>query len=587
MQRNRQKAILAVLLTFSSASLFAANPIRLNGTDFKGADHFRDIVQDRQNVGSIYPVQSKRNTLTAEFEIEPTSDEFFVYINGSYYKNPQKHKVNFCINGTSFYKGSSRFSDGKWSWETFTVPSDVLTEKNTIKLENLEEKGLYGDTGCFMIWQCVISERPVDPEKVQPDPLEQFGFDLDGGQYNLFTDGPEPGFKFRGIKGWNFSVQDYLDIIPFMAENKMNFLMNCYLSVFPRTEKMLTFENCLVPHHNNWWEDISASEKEGYQKIVQRCKENNIIFCFSMNPNYHSTRAFDYKNEKDFNDLLKHYLWAQSIGVRWFNVSFDDIKTGIDPKGQAQSVSRLLSILREKDSGVQMIFCPTYYRGPYNDKEREYLEALKEYLPQDTYIFWTGAGRNQRITKQEAAEYKEAIGRRLILWDNYPVNNGSNTMHLGPLIGRDPQIVQIAEGYISNPMWPQVSLNQLPLITAADFAYNPWQYDARKSIAAAIKKLTESEKQAQVIRELVNLYHGKIYYNRESGFNSFIYKFNKITEIEHSRAIAQAFIKHSEAVLANAAKNLPDDKFKYARQRLSSDIKAIKKTYDTVYGKTE
>lgn len=308
-----------------------------------------------------------------------------------------------------------------------------------------------------------------------------------------------------------------------------------------------------------------------------------------MNPNYNSTRVFDYKDENDFNSLLANFLWAQSIGVQWFNVSFDDIKQGIDAQGQAQSVAKLLNILREKDPSAQMIFCPTYYHGIYNDKDKpeiikEYLRTLDKYLPQDVYIFWTGPGENRTVTKELALEYKNAINRRLFFWDNYPVNNGANTIHLGPLIGRDAEIAAIADGYISNPMWPQVSINKLPLMTAADYAFDPQGYCPAASIAAAIEKLTQNKRQAQAIRELVYLYIGKIYHNRQSVYNPFVDKFNQITQIEHSRFIAQAYITHSEKVLEELKLQFNDGLFADGIQRLAADIEAIKKTYYLVYG---
>ena len=45
-------------------------------------------------------------------------------------------------------------------------------------------------------------------------------------------DAARPGFKIRGTKGWNWAPQQYLAEIPVLARAKMNFLMNCYLSMF-------------------------------------------------------------------------------------------------------------------------------------------------------------------------------------------------------------------------------------------------------------------------------------------------------------------------------------------------------------------
>jgi len=44
--------------------------------------------------------------------------------------------------------------------------------------------------------------------------------------------GTEPGFAIRGTKGWAWTPEQYLAEIPFIARVKLNFLMNCYISMF-------------------------------------------------------------------------------------------------------------------------------------------------------------------------------------------------------------------------------------------------------------------------------------------------------------------------------------------------------------------
>ena len=44
--------------------------------------------------------------------------------------------------------------------------------------------------------------------------------------------GEAPSFKIRGTKGWAWTPEQYLAEIPYLVRFKMNFLMNCYLSMF-------------------------------------------------------------------------------------------------------------------------------------------------------------------------------------------------------------------------------------------------------------------------------------------------------------------------------------------------------------------
>ena len=54
-------------------------------------------------------------------------------------------------------------------------------------------------------------------------------------------------------------------------------------------------------------------------------------------------------------------------------------------------------------------------------------------------MFWTG-DTFTRITRAAAESYKKRVKHRLFLWDNYPVNDGQQTLHLGPVTGARSRI---------------------------------------------------------------------------------------------------------------------------------------------------
>ena len=68
--------------------------------------------------------------------------------------------------------------------------------------------------------------------------------------------GAQPGFKIRGTKGWAWTPDQYLAEIPFIAKYKMNFLMNCYLSMFD-IEHYAKWND---PDANRWWEDLPSAK---------------------------------------------------------------------------------------------------------------------------------------------------------------------------------------------------------------------------------------------------------------------------------------------------------------------------------------
>ena len=390
----------------------------------------------------------------------------------------------------------------------------------------------------------------------------------------LDPDKSQPGFKIRGIKGWAWKPEQYLAEIPYLVKGQMNFLMNCYLSMFTDPEKTI----------NRWWEAIPAARKLSYEQVVKACFENGIIFCFSLNPQLFAERPFRYDSQEDFELLWAHYGWMQGLGVRWFNLSFDDIPVkGLDKaslgESQAAVSNKLLLRLREKDPEASLIVCPVYYWGCGQGEEAQaYLRALGRKLHSDIYLFWTGDGIiTTRITVECARAFKSLVNHRLIIWDNYPVNDRQPVLHLGPVSGREAGLAEVADGYMGNPLSPQNEINRLPLLTCADYAYNPWKYDPGRSIGQSILHLAETRAQRQVLKELVELFPGEINLGRtETGYNSLIEKFNLLRQQPEGDKLAREFVGYVEEVLRRFEKDFPGP-YSAARETIAYNIELMKK----------
>src|SRR5215469_2110868 len=225
----------------------------------------------------------------------------------------------------------------------------------------------------------------------------------------------QPGFKFRGTKGWAWTPEQYLQEIPWLVKFKMNFLMNCYLSMYKSNH----------PRKNEWWKPLPDGKKRAFARVIRACETNGIIFCFCMNPQLAAERPLNPTNAEDLDQLSRHYLWAQSLGVKWFSICVDDVGWTQTPSvvatQNAHMVNTVLAHLREKDPDVQMIFCPgPYYGDGTNPDDHLYLQTLARCLDPNVYTFWTGDGNSAitpRITVAAAASYKNVVRHRLFLWD--------------------------------------------------------------------------------------------------------------------------------------------------------------------------
>jgi hypothetical protein len=393
--------------------------------------------------------------------------------------------------------------------------------------------------------------------------------------------GQQPGFKIRGTKGWAWRPHQYLAEIPWLAKFKLNFLMNCYLSMYD------------IEHHskwsdgdaNRWWEDLPAEKKKAYEEVVRACQQQGVQFCFGMNPNLCSKRMVNDGSPESVDQLYKHYAWMQGLGVKWFNISLDDISQGINASSQAKVVNDIFHRLRAKDPGAQMIFCPTFYWGDGTGKAQQpYLETLARELDKDVYLFWTGDGVVGKITRSTAETFRRICGHRVIIWDNYPVNDDRPTMHLGPVVDRDSDLCEVADGYMGNPHCKENQINRIPLATCADYAYNPRAYDPARSIGQAILAVGETPAQRSVLRDLVEAYPGLLIcssYN-STGFNSVQAQFDQLFASPNCRQVALGYLEHLQKLSGRLKQEFPDA-YQAERAVLDNDIQLATKKLGAKY----
>ncbi len=297
-----------------------------------------------------------------------------------------------------------------------------------------------------------------------------------------------------------------------------------------------------------------------------------------MNPNLGSTRVANDGSPESLELLYRHYAWMQSLGVKWFNLSLDDIQNGINASTQAKVVNEIFHRLRVHDSEAQMIFCPTFYSGDgTGEKQQPYLQDLARELDPEVYMFWTGDATVGPVTRRAAETFRRICGHRLFLWDNYPVNDNQPTMHLGPVVGRDAGLGEVIDGYMSNPHCKQNQINRIPLATCADYSYNPRAYDPARSVGQAILLMGGTPAQCETLRDLVETYPGMLIYSQyNTGFNSVQYQFDQLIKAPHSRQAALGYVEHLRSLAGRLKREFPDT-YQPAEQTLDHDIETVTK----------
>ena len=277
-------------------------------------------------------------------------------------------------------------------------------------------------------------------------------------------------------------------------------------------------------HRERWRESYPESEWKELLQLIRSARERRIDFVYGFHPG----KGLCFSAEEPITTLLTKANRFYEAGVRTFAALFDDIPSRLehteDQKEFGGSLARaeavwLEKILARQPAGwidVEWWICPSYYSEDpllartFGTFEPSFLETIADHLPHSVACFWTGPlVVSKRITLAHVRKIARRLKRRLILWDNYPVNDLSMSMemHLSPITGRDPRLPEQVYGYLNNPLL-QESLSFIPLATCFDYAANPERYDPEKSWERVIEERfgKETIRHWQAIREFCERY---------------------------------------------------------------------------------
>ncbi len=257
------------------------------------------------------------------------------------------------------------------------------------------------------------------------------------------------------------------------------------------------------PYHREHWEKPYPESLWGeLLDLILVARKHGIDFVYGFHPG----KGLRFGAADPIGWLLSKADSLYQVGVRTFAVLFDDIPSHLefqdDKKQFDGSLARaeglwLKRILEQQPStwtDVEWWLCPSYYTEDpllartFGAFEPSFLETLGQHLPQTVPCFWTGPRVvSETISLAHTERVAKRLKHRLMLWDNYPVNDLSMSMemHLGPLTGRDPQLPEQVYAYLNNPLL-QETLSFLPLATCFDYALDPLGYDPETSWDRAV-----------------------------------------------------------------------------------------------------
>ncbi len=253
-------------------------------------------------------------------------------------------------------------------------------------------------------------------------------------------------------------------------------------------------------HRERWRDPYPPAGLEQIAELAGTAHALGLRFVYALHPAL-SMRFADDKEHAALADKAAHLF---SAGVRSFALLFDDVPAeltdaddvaafGAGPAGTGAAHGRTCrrfaaEFLARHGLHEPLLVCPTDYAGI---APSPYRESFAQAAPDNVEVAWTGAGIVVgAVTRSDIDRAAATYRRRLVLWDNFPVNDfDPSRLFLGPLTGRAGDLRGAAlAGVLANPMIQAVP-SRIALATVADWARDPAGYDPAASAHRALLRV--------------------------------------------------------------------------------------------------
>lgn len=282
----------------------------------------------------------------------------------------------------------------------------------------------------------------------------------------------------EGFYGPPWTPQARLDHMDFLGNVKAN----TYVYT-PKNDPYLRDE---------WRTPYPADKLSELKSLVTEATANHVQFTYAVSPGL----SICYSSQADRNALEAKFQSMYDLGVRSFSIPLDDIsytkwncaadQTTYGAPGRESAAKAQVSLLNEiqrnwidKHDGAQPLqMVPTEY-GDLTDTA--YKQTMRSTLDPDVVVMWTGTDVvPPSVTNEQADEVSKLFGRKVFLWDNYPVNDFGNTsgrLLLAPYDKREAGLSNHLTGIVANPM-NEAYASDIAVFGTADFSWNDKAYDA-------------------------------------------------------------------------------------------------------------
>ncbi|KIF78255.1 beta-N-acetylglucosaminidase [Streptomyces sp. 150FB] len=324
------------------------------------------------------------------------------------------------------------------------------------------------------------------------------------------TDHPSMPLRgsIEGFYGAPWSQADRLDQLAFYGDVKAN----TYIYA-PKDDTYL---------RANWRDPYPAGELADLHALITQATSHHVDFTYAVSPGL----SICYSDPSDVAALESKLGSLYDQGARSFYIGLDDIsytkwncasdQTKYGSPGQAtagQAQADLLNAVQHDFIGSHagnkpLQTVPTEYSDL---ADSPYKKVLREQLDPQVVVQWTGTDVvPPSISLTDAQAASQVWGRKVFLWDNYPVNDYGRTagrLLMAPYDKREAGLHTALSGIVLNPM-NQASASKVALFGGASFAWNDQDYDPARTWRAAADYLAGGDaRTAQALLDFFDTEH--------------------------------------------------------------------------------
>lgn len=254
-----------------------------------------------------------------------------------------------------------------------------------------------------------------------------------------------------------------------------------------------------------WREDYPQAEADALARMASLSATIGLSFGVGFSP-FEVYRSFDDEAKAA---LQRKLAFFDAIGITELSILFDDMRADVPDLAETQA--RIIDWMAERTAARRIIVCPTVYSDDplleraFGTAPPTYLEDLAARLDSAIGLFWTGEEVCSReYSPGHLARIEARMGRKPVLWDNYPVNDGprmSPYLYLRAFTGRPASIGAHLSAHAVNPSL-QPTLARIPALSLVESYAKGEAYEYGAALRRASDAVLGDELGALVRRHL-------------------------------------------------------------------------------------